>query len=67
MNSGIGLAYGSATRFAGKLLYQVVADDPNVLDDLPPQLIVNAFGESCLDASSFAVSYLCLNKREVSQ
>lgn len=45
----VGIAYGSDTRLATRLLYQVAADCPNVLDEPAPKVIFSLFGESSLD------------------
>jgi potassium efflux system protein len=45
----VGIAYGSDTRLATKLLYQVAADNDDVLEDPPPKVIFSAFGSSSLD------------------
>lgn len=45
----VGIAYGSDTRLATKLLYQVAEENPDVLSDPHPVVVFNQFGESSLD------------------
>lgn len=45
----VGIAYGSDTRLATRLLLKVAEDNPNVLADPAPNVIFWAFGESSLD------------------
>lgn len=45
----VGIAYGSDTRLATKLLYQVAEENPNVLDNPEPVVIFNEFGDSSLN------------------
>ncbi len=45
----VGIAYGSDTRLATKLLYQVAAENCNVLDNPEPIVIFNEFGDSSLN------------------
>jgi potassium efflux system protein len=45
----VGIAYGADTELAEKTLYQVAKDDPLVMEDPPPRVVFNSFGESSLD------------------
>lgn len=45
----VGIAYGSDTDKAEKLLYQVVRDEPNVLADPEPRVLFLEFGDSSLN------------------
>lgn len=45
----VGIAYGSDTRLATKLLYQVAEENEDVLQDPAPVVIFHAFGDSTLD------------------
>lgn len=45
----VGIAYGSDTELATRLLYEVAAGNPNVLNDPPPVVVFTLFGESSLD------------------
>lgn len=45
----VGIAYGSDTRLAERLLQKVAAEHPLVLDDPPPVVVFWAFGESSLN------------------
>ncbi len=45
----VGVAYGSDTRLATDLLYQVAASVPQVLDDPSPVVVFSRFGDSSLD------------------
>ena len=45
----VGIAYGSDTRKAEKILKQILKDHPKVLDEPAPQVIFNSFGDSTLD------------------
>lgn len=45
----VGIAYGSDTELATRLLYEVAATNPNVLKDPPPIVVFTLFGESSLD------------------
>ncbi|WP_218932363.1 mechanosensitive ion channel domain-containing protein [Adhaeretor mobilis] len=45
----VGIAYGSDTRLATKLLYQVATENPNVLASPEPFVMFDAFGESSLN------------------
>ena len=44
----VGVAYGSDTRLAHRLLLKAAADHPSVLADPPPQALFVAFGDSTL-------------------
>ncbi len=45
----VGIAYGSDTELARRLLLEVARANPYVLEDPPPAAIFRRFGESCLD------------------
>jgi len=45
----VGIAYGSDTALAERLLYEVAAEVPRVLDDPPPKVIFQGFGDSTLN------------------
>jgi potassium efflux system protein len=45
----VGIAYGSDTELAAKLLVQVAKSDPNVLDDPAPRAVFRGFGDSALN------------------
>jgi potassium efflux system protein len=45
----VGVAYGSDTRLATQLLYQVAEENPNVLDTPSPSVVFNEFGDSSLN------------------
>lgn len=45
----VGIAYGSDTQLATRLLYRVAEDNPNVLDEPAPKVVFFSFGESSLD------------------
>jgi potassium-dependent mechanosensitive channel len=45
----VGVAYGSDTQLATKLLYEVAAANPNVLKEPEPLVVFTAFGASSLD------------------
>ena len=45
----VGVAYGSDTELATKLLYEVAAANPNVLNEPEPLVIFTQFGASSLD------------------
>lgn len=45
----VGIAYGSNTRLAADILYKVAEENPNVLEDPPPNVVFWTFGESSLD------------------
>jgi len=45
----VGIAYGSDTKKARRLLLKIAKDHPLVVDDPPPTAIFRAFGESSLD------------------
>jgi potassium efflux system protein len=45
----IGLAYGSDTALAERLLLEAARENPNVLTDPAPRAIFSAFGDSTLD------------------
>jgi potassium efflux system protein len=44
----VGVAYGSDTRLAHRLLLKAATDHPSVLSDPPPQALFVAFGDSAL-------------------
>lgn len=45
----VGIAYGSDTELATRLLYQVAAENPHVMKEPEPIVVFTAFGESSLD------------------
>ena len=45
----IGIAYGSDTALAEKLLLQVAAGNPHVMKDPPPRAVFEGFGDNALD------------------
>jgi potassium efflux system protein len=45
----VGIAYGSDTVKATKLLYEVAAGNPKVLDDPAPRVVFQEFGDSSLN------------------
>jgi potassium efflux system protein len=45
----VGVAYGSDTRLAHRLLLKAAADHPSVLTDPPPQALFVTFGDSTLN------------------
>ncbi len=45
----VGIAYGSDTELATKLLYKVARENAHVLDDAGTQVVFRAFGDSTLD------------------
>jgi len=45
----VGIAYGSDTQLAERLLYEVAGESPDVLKDPAPLVLFNAFGESSLN------------------
>jgi potassium efflux system protein len=45
----VGIAYGSDTAKATKLLYEVAAGNPKVLDDPAPRVVFQEFGDSSLN------------------
>ena len=45
----VGVAYGSDTQLATRLLYEVAAANSNVLSEPEPLVVFTAFGESSLD------------------
>jgi potassium efflux system protein len=45
----VGIAYGSDTQLAEKILFKVARECPLVLADPPPAVIFNAFGDSSLE------------------
>ncbi len=45
----VGVAYGSDTRLATKLLYRVAEENPNVLSDPAVKVVFRSFGDSTLD------------------
>lgn len=58
----VGVAYGSDTRRARELIFEILRDEPNVLDDPVPLVTFEQFGDSTLN---FAIrAYLAnLDKR----
>ncbi len=44
----VGVAYGADTQLAADLLMQAAGQHPNVLDDPPPRVMFEAFGDSSL-------------------
>lgn len=48
MTVPVGIAYGSDTRKAEKILYKVAKDLPDILADPAPTVLFDAFGESSL-------------------
>ncbi|WP_442509524.1 mechanosensitive ion channel domain-containing protein [Novipirellula sp. SH528] len=47
--TSVGVAYGSDTRLTTKLLYEVAEKNTSVLEDPPPMVIFNEFGDSTLN------------------
>ena len=47
--TSVGVAYGSDTRLTTKLLYEVADKNTSVLEDPPPMVIFNEFGDSTLN------------------
>lgn len=45
----VGIAYGSDTDLANRLLYQVARENDEVLSDPPPRVVFASFGDSTLD------------------
>jgi potassium efflux system protein len=45
----VGIAYGSDTQRAAEILLKVAQDHPNVLDDPPPRVTLDSFGDSALN------------------
>jgi potassium efflux system protein len=45
----VGIAYGSDTELATKLLYEVARANADVLDEPPPRVVFHSFGDSTLD------------------
>jgi len=45
----VGIAYGSDTERAAEILMKVAQDHPNVLDDPPPRVTLESFGDSALN------------------
>lgn len=45
----VGVAYGSNTRLATELLYQIAADEPEILNDPEPVVVFNEFGDNSLN------------------
>lgn len=54
----VGIAYGSNTALAEKILYEVALRNPDVLPDPPPVVLFKRFGESSLD---FELRVHCAN------
>jgi len=54
----VGIAYGSNTTLAERLLYEAAAENANVLKDPEPLVLFNGFGESSLD---FELRVFCGN------
>jgi small-conductance mechanosensitive channel len=44
----VGVAYGSPTRKVAELIRQAVVENPNVLEDRPPVVVFEDFGDSAL-------------------
>jgi small-conductance mechanosensitive channel len=57
----VSAAYGSDTRRVSEVLRKVADDEPNVLHDPPPEVRLEAFGESSLD---FAILVWIADPRE---
>ncbi|TWU37258.1 mechanosensitive ion channel domain-containing protein [Novipirellula artificiosorum] len=49
LTTTVGVAYGSNTRLTTRLLYEVAAANPLVLDDPEPVVVFSSFAESTLD------------------
>ena len=49
MRFPVGIAYGSDTALAHKVLLQVAKDNPLVLDEPEPSVVFSGFGDSALD------------------
>ena len=49
MRFPVGIAYGSDTALAHKVLLQVAKDNPLVLDEPAPSVVFSGFGDSALD------------------
>ncbi|WP_417848415.1 mechanosensitive ion channel domain-containing protein [Thalassoglobus sp.] len=45
----VGIAYGSDTRLATKLLYEIAEKNPHVLDEPEPVVVFSEFGDSTLN------------------
>jgi len=45
----VGIAYGSDTALAEKILYEIAHADKDVLTDPAPTVVFKSFGDSCLD------------------
>jgi potassium efflux system protein len=45
----VGVAYGSKTRRAREVLFGILRDHPNVLDDPEPRVTFEQFGDSSLN------------------
>jgi potassium efflux system protein len=45
----VGIAYGSDTQRAAAILQEVAHDHPDVLDDPPPRVALESFGDSALN------------------
>jgi potassium efflux system protein len=45
----VGIAYGSDTQRVGEILLKVAQDHPGVLDDPPPRVTLDSFGDSALN------------------
>ncbi|MHC5212333.1 MAG: mechanosensitive ion channel family protein [Planctomycetota bacterium] len=45
----MGIAYGSDTKLATRLLYAVVEKNPRVLDEPSPRVVFQEFGDSTLN------------------
>lgn len=59
----VGIAYGSDTALAEKLLYQVARANPDVVSDPPPVVLFNGFGDSAL---TFELRVFCTELDKVS-
>lgn len=46
---GVGIAYGSDTELATRLLYEIAESNENVLEDPEPVVVFTRFGDSTLD------------------
>ena len=54
----VGIAYGSDTKLAERLLYEAAGENAGVLKDPAPMVLFNGFGESALD---FELRVFCGN------
>ena len=53
----IGIAYGSDTELATRILLDIVNQHPNVMKDPPPRALFTGFGDSCLNFMLWAYIY----------